>query len=47
MVAKEGGITYFKIGRESMNLIISEESAVAHCFHAMVADFGFYVAHIK
>ena len=47
IVAEEGGITYFKVGRESMNLIISDESADVHCFHAMVADFGFCVAHIN
>ena len=47
IVLAEGGITCFKVVRESMSLIVSEESTDAHCFHAMVADFGFYVAHIK
>ena len=46
-MAEEGGITYVKVGKESMNLIVLEESTVAHYFHVMVADFGFCVAHIN
>ena len=41
IVVDEGGITYLKVGRESKKLIALDESAATHCFHAMVADFGF------
>ena len=47
IMADEGGMTYFKVGRESMNLIASEESGATHCFYAMVADFGLCVVHIN